>query len=202
MKNFKHAVGWVAVCATFVGGFEGLACKAYPDRLAHGLPTVCYGETEGVHLGDHYTPEQCADMLAAKLPRYWSEIDRCIHVPTSDNEKVAYTSAAYNFGSGGFCRSSIVRKLNAGDHKGACRSLMAYDHASGHKVAGLTRRRAAERDLCLTPDKEHASVVVEHTPEHPVVHPAPAHHAAPKPAPAPVRESVSLRFWHWLTRTS
>lgn len=160
MRTFKKATGWTLACAVFVGGFEGLATTAYPDRLAHNLPTVCYGETEGVKLGDHYTPEQCEDMLATKLPRYWSEIDRCIHVPVSDNEKVAYTSAAYNFGSGGFCKSTMVHRLNAGDHAGACNALLAYDHASGRKIKGLTRRRQAERTLCLTPDKDVAPVTI------------------------------------------
>lgn len=153
---------WMLTCAVFVGGFEGLACTAYPDRLAHGLPTVCFGETEGVHLGDVYTPAQCQQMLANKLPRYWHEIDACIHVPTSDNEKIAFTSGAYNFGAGAFCHGAIARQLNAGDHKGACDALLAYDHASGKRVAGLTRRREAERKLCLTPDKAHADVTVTH----------------------------------------
>jgi len=149
MKSFKHAVGWLAVCATLVGGFEGLATRAYPDKLAHGIPTVCYGETEGVKLGDHYTPQECSDMLAAKLPRYYEEIARCIHVAISDNEKAAYTSFAYNVGSAGFCRSGSAHLLNKGDHKGACRALMAWDVASGKHIPGLARRRAAERDLCL-----------------------------------------------------
>lgn len=142
------------VCATFVTGFEGVSLVAYPDKLAHGLPTVCAGETEHVKLGDHYTAEQCKVMLANKLPRYWSEINKCIKVTTSDNEKIAYTSASYNFGTAGFCGSAIVKRLNKGDHTAACNGLMAWDHASGKQIAGLTRRRAAERKICLTPDTE------------------------------------------------
>jgi lysozyme len=150
MNNIKHAVGWMACCAVLVGSFEGLATHAYPDNLANGLPTVCYGETEGVSLTDVYTPQQCADMLAAKLPRYYDEIARCIHVPISDNEKAAYTSFAYNVGSGGFCRSTASKWLNKGNHKAACKALMSWDMAGKRHVPGLTRRRAAERDLCLT----------------------------------------------------
>lgn len=182
---------WMLTCACFVGGFEGLACTAYPDNLAHGLPTVCYGETEGVRLGDHYTPAQCQQMLANKLPRYWHEIEKCIRVPTSDNEKIAYTSASYNFGTGAFCHSGIVRKLNAGDHHGACDGLLAYDHASGKRIAGLTRRREAERKLCLTPDKEPAGVVVtsggEDTP--PIVNPE---------APKVAKEHHWWNLLYWL----
>lgn len=149
MRSYAKAVGWAAACVTIVGAFEGLSTRAYPDRLAHNLPTVCYGETEGVHLGDHYTPQQCADMLAAKLPRYNAEISRCIHVPISDKERAAYVSFAYNVGSAGFCRSSTARKLNHNDHRGACDGLMAWNRASGRAIPGLTRRRAAERKLCL-----------------------------------------------------
>jgi lysozyme len=151
MASYKRAATWLTICATFVGGFEGLALKAYPDRLAHNLPTVCYGETEGVKLGDKYTKAQCTEMLANKLPRYWSEIERCIKVATNDNEKIAYTSFAYNVGSGAFCKGSIARKLNAGDHAGACNALLAYDMASGKHVRGLARRREAERKVCMMP---------------------------------------------------
>jgi lysozyme len=124
MASYKKAATWLTVCATFVGGFEGFALKAYPDRLAHNLPTVCYGETEGVKLGDHYTKEQCTEMLANKLPRYWNEIAPSIKVKVSDNEKIAYTSFAYNVGSGAFKKSTMLRRLNAGDHKGACDALL------------------------------------------------------------------------------
>lgn len=149
MKSFKHAVGWVAVCCTLAGGFEGLATHAYPDRLAHGLPTVCYGETEGVKLSDVYTPQECKDMLAAKMPLYWDRISPHIHVKVTDNEKIAYTDFAYNVGAGAFIKSSILRHLNHGDHKGACAGLLAYDMASGKHVPGLKRRRVAEEAICL-----------------------------------------------------
>jgi lysozyme len=168
MASYRKTAIWLTTCATFVGGFEGLALKAYPDRLARNIPTVCFGETEGVKLGDRYTKEQCTDMLANKLPRYWSEIASSIKVPVSDNEKVAYTSFAYNVGSAAFRRSSMVRKLNAGDHKGACNALLAYDMASGKHIYGLKRRRIAERNICLTPDgKKPVEVrsIVTHSPK-------------------------------------
>lgn len=153
IPNVGKTLKWMAACACLVGGFEGLSTVAYHDTLANGLPTVCYGETEGVHMGDHYTKQQCLDMLAAKLPRYWSEIEPDIHVPLSDNEKIAYTSFAYNLGSGAFNHSSFLKKLNAGDHVGACRGMLAYDHTrSKGRVAGLTRRRVAEDRLCETID--------------------------------------------------
>jgi lysozyme len=178
-KKASRPVTWLAACAMLAGGYEGLRCIAYPDQLAHGLPTVCYGETEGVKLGDHYTPEQCRDMLAHKLPRYYAKISKCIHVPLSDNEKIAYTDAAYNLGPKPFCKGPIHWKLNNGDHRGACNALLQYDHASGKKVPGLTRRRHEEAKLCLTPDKPSPVVI---------------------PAPISAAHDVSLRtrVWRWI----
>lgn len=141
----------MAACAALVGGFEGLSTTAYHDKLANGIPTVCYGETEGVKMGDHYTKQQCIDMLAKKLPRYWYEIDALIKVPLSDNEKIAYTSFDYNLGTPTFARSSFLKKLNAGDHVGACKGMLVYNHtrAKGY-VEGLDRRRKKETSICLS----------------------------------------------------
>lgn len=198
MKPVGRAVGWMAVCATMVTGFEGVSLVAYPDKLARGLPTVCAGETEGVKLGDHYTKQECSDMLAAKLPRYWKEIAKCIRVPVSDNEKIAYTDFAYNVGSAGFCRSTTARKLNAGDHAGACNALMAWNRTkSKGVVAGLTRRREAERKICLTPDSATASLQGHAAEIHKSVIATAA--AEKKPAPAP-KPKPRLFSWAWWTQ--
>lgn len=195
MANYKKAATWLTVCATFVGGFEGLALKAYPDKLAHNLPTVCYGETEGVRLGDRYTKEQCTDMLANKLPRYWGEIAPSIKVKVTDNEKIAYTSFAYNVGSGAFRKSSMLRRLNAGDHAGACNALLAYDMASGKHVRGLARRRQAERAICLTPGASKPAVEDLKVLAQTAVKPKPARQALLKPTPP--KPVVCTGFWFW-----
>lgn len=130
--------------------FEGLWLVAKVDRIGTGQPpTVCYGETEGVKVGDRYTPQECADMLAKKLPRYEAEIAKCIKVEVSPKMLAAFISFAYNVGSGGFCRSETVRKLNEGDKRGACDALLSWNRARGRVVPGLTNRRREERKLCL-----------------------------------------------------
>lgn len=151
LPKIAPTLRWLAACAVLVGGFEGLSTTAYHDKLANGLPTVCYGETEGVHMGDHYTEAQCRDMLARKLEVYWRKIEPSIHVPTSDNEKIAYTSFAYNLGPEAFKRSSFLKKLNAGDHRDACNGMLAYDTTrSMGVVPGLVKRRHKEDKVCLT----------------------------------------------------
>lgn len=141
--------GAIAIAVPLVAQFEGLWLTAKPDTLAYNIPTVCYGETEGVKVGDTYTPKECADMLAKKLPRYANEIAKCIQVEISDKTRAALISFSYNVGTAGACRSTAFRRLNAGDTRGACNALMAWNRAGGRVVRGLTNRRAAERKLCL-----------------------------------------------------
>lgn len=189
--KIKNTARWMLICATLVGGFEGCYTTAYPDRLAHNLPTVCYGETEGVKLGDHYTKEQCAEMLANKLPRYWGEIAPHIKVETSDNEKIAFTSFSYNVGTGAFINSTALKRLNAGDHTGACHGLLPYDHASGKRVAGLTRRRHAEEQVCLSTGDAMALAKSFNEPL-PRGELAPKKHK-PQPKPQPVCTGIFIR---------
>ncbi|NGX98717.1 MAG: lysozyme [Candidatus Afipia apatlaquensis] len=152
MKNAKGvgaAVAAIAIAVPVVASFEGLWLTAKPDRLAYNIPTVCYGETEGVRVGDKYSKSECQAMLANKLPRYAAEIAKCIRVPISDKTRAAFISFAYNVGSAGFCKSTAARKLNSGDIRGACDALMAWNRAGGKVVKGLVNRRAAERAMCL-----------------------------------------------------
>lgn len=163
LKSAKDFAKVAALCAVFVSGWEGLWLTVKPDRLAHNIPTGGYGETENVKLGETHSKEYWQALLAQKLPRYWAEIAPCIKVPISNNEMIAYTSFAYNVGSAGFCYakpynqkkpSTLVKLLNTGHHEQACNALMAWNHAGGREVQGLTNRRASERKLCLTPDRQ------------------------------------------------
>ena len=61
---------------------------------------------------------------------------------------VAHVSLAYNIGVGGYCRSTVARRQNAGDVGGACDAFLMWNRAGGVTWPGLTRRREAERKLC------------------------------------------------------
>lgn len=150
-KGAVLAAAVAAAAAAFVAPWEGLYTKPYRDMV--GVLTVCYGETEGVKASDRYTPAQCRKMLAEKLPRYYSEISACwgpeVEKRLTNNMRIAFTSGAYNFGSGAFCKSSMVRALKAGNRRKACDALLLYNRAGGRVVRGLVNRRKAERKLCL-----------------------------------------------------
>ena len=132
-----------------VGGYEGLRTHAYRDVV--GVPTVCFGETRGVKMGDSYTVDECKVMLGDALIEFETGMRRCMVRPDSvpDKSYVAFLSFTYNVGVGAFCRSTLARKLNSGDLRGACNELPKWNRAGGRVIRGLTRRRAEERQLCL-----------------------------------------------------
>lgn len=132
-----------------VGGWEGLKTKAYRDVV--GIPTVCFGETRGVKMGDQYTVEECKIMLGDALAEFETGMRRCLTNPDKipDKPYVAFLSLSYNIGTGAFCKSTLVRKANAGDLKGACDAILSWNRAGGRVIQGLVNRRQDERKLCL-----------------------------------------------------
>lgn len=143
----RKAAGWAAIAVVVVGGFEGLRTVAYRDPV--GIPTVCFGETLGVRMGDRYTVEECRAMLADRLVEFDAGIRPCLAQPVPDPTRAAFVSFAYNIGIGGFCKSIVARLWNNGDRVGACDALLRYVYAKGIKLPGLVKRRQQERALCL-----------------------------------------------------
>lgn len=148
----KGAVGLTvagSLAVGFIGGWEGLRTKAYRDVI--GVPTICFGETRGVKMGDTYTVDECKAMLGDALVEFEAGMRRCLSAPDRipDKPYVAFLSLAYNIGNGAFCKSSIARYANAGNLKAACDSLLLYTRAGGKVVQGLVNRRKEERKLCL-----------------------------------------------------
>ncbi len=136
-----------------VGGFEGLKLYAYRDVV--GIWTACYGETKGIKPGMKFSKADCDNMLIDSLVEHEEGMRKCLKQPDALPIKtyVAGVSLTYNIGVGGFCGSTVARKLNAGDIPGACNAFLAWDKGTvrGKKVQipGLTNRRVAERKLCL-----------------------------------------------------
>jgi len=142
----RKAAGWAVIAVVCVGGFEGLRTVAYRDPV--GIPTICFGSTTGVKMGDRKTVDECKALLAEELEAFARGVDACLKVPVSDTRKAALVSFAYNVGTGAFCKSTLVRKLNAGDPN-ACDELLRWTSAKGITLPGLVNRRKEERALCL-----------------------------------------------------
>ncbi len=141
------AAGGLAIA--LVGGGEGLKLYSYRDVI--GVWTACYGETRGIKPGMRFSKAQCDTMLIDGLEDFEAGMRACLTRPDAIPEEpyVAFLSLAYNVGTGTFCRSSVAKKANAGDLRGACDALMLYVNAGGRRIQGLVNRRTAERKLCL-----------------------------------------------------
>jgi len=149
-RGLVALVGAVAATAllSFTPAFEGTKLSTYRDM--GGVLTYCTGATENAAWGKTYTPAQCRAQLDRDLERHAAGIAMCIPLARlTDGQKVAFVDVAYNIGVSGFCGSSMARRTNAGDMVGACNALLMWNKVDGKEVRGLTRRRQAERELCL-----------------------------------------------------
>lgn len=152
MTNNKKRVAAATLVASSValGSIalhEGFRAKAYRDPV--GIPTIGYGETKGVKMGDVTTPKKAMEQLRISADEHGQGMARCIKVPVSQNEYDAYLGFTYNVGVGAFCRSTLVKKLNSGDYPGACKELLKWNKAGGRVLPGLTKRREEEYKQCM-----------------------------------------------------
>ena len=149
-SRMKKGTAAAALAVALVGGFEGLRQNAYPDPATMGKPwTICYGHTAGVSPGDRKSIEECKSLLISDLGIYADGILACTTVPLPDERFVALTSFAFNVGVGAACQSSVVRLINQGQTRAGCDALLRWNRAAGIVFPGLTKRRQAERELCL-----------------------------------------------------
>lgn len=149
MSRLKKGGTAAALCVLVVGGFEGLRLNAYKDVV--GVPTACFGETRGIRMGMKFTRAECDAMLLAGLDEFADGVEKCTISARFMPEAryVAHVSLAYNIGVGAYCKSSVSRLENAGQTKASCDSMLKWNKAKGITFPGLTRRREAERKMCL-----------------------------------------------------
>lgn len=153
--KIKHLItggaGAVAIAAAMLGGHDGLEGRRYiPYRDVAGVLTVCDGHTgKDIIPGKRYTDAECDALLDKDLKRVKAQVDPLIKVSIPESERAAFYSFAYNVGTGAFTRSTLLKKLNAGDHAGACNELKRWTYAGGRQWKGLMTRREIEREVCL-----------------------------------------------------
>ena len=144
----------VALAVVLAIPAEGLRQVAYRDPV--GTPTLCFGSTKGVKMGDTATIDQCKALLTEEMIAAVVQVEKC--VPNAPVPVLAaFADAVYNMGPSIACNthgSTAARLLKAGDWTAACQQLPRWDKA---KIAGvlvplpgLTKRRKAEEELCLS----------------------------------------------------
>lgn len=126
---------------------EGLSLEAYlcPAQVW----TIGYGHTGGVKSGDVITSEQADDYLRQDLANSERAVEHAVSISLNQNQFDALVSFTFNLGAGNLNSSTLLKKLNHGDYSGAADEFLRWDHSGGKQLAGLTRRREAERELFL-----------------------------------------------------
>lgn len=152
MKHPRTALAALTLSASALVGIavhESYRGDAYLPT-PNDVPTIGFGTTEGVKLGQKITVERALVRLLADADRFQRELKSCIgDVPMYQHEWDAYVSWAYNVGTGAACKSTLVRKLKAGDYAGACAELLRWDKQAGIRLRGLTVRRESEYRQCM-----------------------------------------------------
>ena len=139
-----------------IKSFEGFRANAYPDPKSGGDPwTVGYGSTKfpsgrPVKQGDKVTPAQAELYLREDVKKFANSVDTLVTAPLKQCQYDALVSFVYNLGATNFRNSTLLKKLNAKDYKGAADEFLRWVSQGSSVEAGLRRRRTAERSLFLS----------------------------------------------------
>lgn len=133
--------------------FEGCRLTAYQDSV--GVWTIGYGWTQPVDgkpvgKGMTITQQKADDLLKQGVIQYENGINSLVKVQLNQNQFDALVDFAYNLGVNALKGSTLLKKLNAGDYAGAANEFTKWNKAGGKELAGLTRRREAEKSLFLS----------------------------------------------------
>lgn len=134
--------------------FEGFSITSYLDVV--NIPTIGFGNTfyedgRKVKLGDQISKTDALKLLEVVANRDFADkIFPSIKVKVTQSQFDAMVSLAYNIGAGAFLKSTLLKKVNAGDFTGAGEEFLRWNKANGKKVLNLTRRREREKQLFLS----------------------------------------------------
>lgn len=135
-----------------IKSFEG--CRLTSYKCPTGVWTIGYGHTSGVKEGQTITQEQADNYLKSDLEKYEKYVE-ATGLQLNQNQFDALVSFSYNCGNGNLKTLIKNRSLEQ-----IAEALLLYNKVGGKVLAGLTRRREAERDLFLSGDKGEKKMVI------------------------------------------
>ena len=122
--------------------FEGLRLIAYRD--AAGVPTIGYGHTRGVKMGDRLTVYWADQLLRKDVAKVAYEVMQ-LGVVHTQGQLDALTSFAFNLGIGRLIRSTLLKKIREGASMHQIRKeFMRWVYADGKRLKGLQKRHQWE----------------------------------------------------------
>jgi lysozyme len=130
----------------FITKEEGARNKAYKD--SKGLWTIGVGhlikDDEKDLITANLTNDRVEDLLRKDLKWCSEAVESSVKVPLAQNQFDALYSLCFNIGSTAFKNSTVVKRINANDLKGAADAILMWN-----KPAVLEGRRKRERELFL-----------------------------------------------------
>ena len=164
MKSPRVVIGALTLSASALIGLA--ISEGYTDRAIiptkGDVPTLGFGTTtrpdgSPVRMGDSTNPVDALQRKQRDLVKFEGALKRCVRVPLHQAEYDVYVDMAYNIGYGGFCGSTIVKRLNAQDYAGACDAILLWNRVAkqdcsvpGNKICwGLWERRKASHSKCM-----------------------------------------------------
>ena len=125
---------------------EGCRLKAY--LCPSLIPTIGYGHTTGVKLGDTITQADADRYLLQDIKRFEQAVSTLVKVPINTNQFSALVSFTFNVGVGNFKSSTLLKRLNLRDYKGCSNEFERWVYGSNKKpLEGLKKRRKLEKEL-------------------------------------------------------
>jgi lysozyme len=124
--------------------FEGCRLNAYQDQ--GGRWTIGYGHANGVTPGMVCTLDQAEAWLLQDVQNAVNHVNSLVSVQLTQSIFDSLVDFSFNVGCEAFKNSTMLRLINEGQFWDAADQFERWDHCSGQVVAGLLRRREAEKD--------------------------------------------------------
>ena len=124
---------------------EGCELSAYQDSV--GIPTIGFGHTRGVNMGLTCIPQQAQAWLQEDIRPAELAVMRLVDISLQQGQFDALVSFVFNLGETAFATSTLLKKINGNDLKGAAEEFGRWVHAGNQILPGLVTRRAKERAL-------------------------------------------------------
>ena len=153
-RNVRIAIaGLTLSAAALVARFHA---EGYTDNVIiptkGDRPTIGFGTTEGVEIGDRTSPVKAAQRALDDFAKYEGAVKQCIKVPLHQAEYDTYAALAYNVGPTNFCfnldknrkiigPSTLVQRVNNLDYVGGCNAILLYKKAAGYDCSTPGNKR-------------------------------------------------------------
>ena len=125
--------------------FEGCKLEAY--LCSAGVPTIAFGRTKNVKIGDTCTQEQADAWLEEELEEYTGYVSDAVTQTLQQNQIDAMVAWTYNLGPSNLRSSTMLQVLNEGKFQEVPQQMRRWNKANGKVLPGLERRRLAESML-------------------------------------------------------